>query len=103
MELSAVCDCGISWSYPLTISRELVDNYNIDVLCLTETFESYQEPVLFWAWSKLSKPQKDCYDGVAVLYKNCDNGVILVRKQDLEDEDVEVLCAKVTVSEDNFF
>ena len=92
-----------SWKTAKSDFGEIVDNYNIDVLCLTETFESYKEPVSFRQWSKLSKPRKDGYGGVAVLYKDSDDGVILERKQDLEDEDVEVLCAKVTVSKDNYF
>ena len=92
-----------SWKTAKSDFGEIVDNYNIDVLFLTETFESYKEPVSFRQWSKLSKPRKDGYGGVAVLYKDSDDGVILERKQDLEDEDVEVLCAKVTVSKDNYF
>ena len=72
-------------------------------MCLTETFETVKEPVSFRQWSKISKPRKDGYGGVAVLYKDSDTGDILERKRDLEDEDVEVLCAKVTVSKDNYF
>ena len=66
-------------------------------------FESQKEPVSFWQWLKLSKPQKHGYSGVAVLYKDGGNGVILELKQDLEDEDLEVLFTKVIVNEDNFF
>ena len=72
-----------SWKTAKSDFGEIVDNYNIDVLCLTETFESYKEPVSFRQWSKLSKPRKDGYGGVAILYKDSDNGVILERKQDL--------------------
>ena len=92
-----------SWKTAKSNFGEIVDNYNIDVLCLTETFETVKEPVSFRQWSKISKPRKDGYGGVAVLYKDSDTGVILERKRDLEDEDVEVLCAKVTVSKDNYF
>ena len=65
-----------SWKTAKSDFGEIVDNYNIDVLCLTETFESYKEPVSFRQWSKLSKPRKDGYGGVAVLYKDSDDGVI---------------------------
>ena len=72
-------------------------------MCLTETFGTVKEPFSFRLWSKISKPQKDCYGGVAILNKDSETVVILERKRDLEDEDVEVLCAKVTVSKDNYF
>ena len=50
--------------------NEIVDSYEIDVLCLTETFETDREPVHFRQWSKISKPRKVGYWGVAVLYKD---------------------------------
>ena len=81
---------------------EIVDNYGIDVLCLTETFENEREPVQFRQWSKLSKPRKDGYGGVAVLYKDDEDGVIMERKEDLEKEGVEAICAKVTTSKNTF-
>lgn len=82
---------------------EVVDGYNVDLLCLTETFETEREPVTFWQWSKISKPRKDGYGGVAVLYKDDDNGVILERKRELEQDGVEVICAKVTINKNNSF
>ena len=97
---SIICQ---SWKTAKSNFGEIVDNYNLDVLCLTETFETVKEPISFRQWSKISKPRKDCYGGVAILYKDSDNGVILERKGDSEDENVEVLCAKVTVSKDFYF
>ena len=92
-----------SWKTAKSDFGEIVDNYTIDVLCLTETFESYKEPVSFRQWSKLSKPQKDGYGGLLYYIKIVIMVFFLERKQDLEDEDFEVLCAKVTVIKDNYF
>ena len=81
----------------------VVDSYGIDVLCLTETFESAREPVTFRKWSKISKPRKDGYGGVAILYKDDENGVIIERKKELELDTVEVICSKVTTNKNNTF
>ena len=70
-----------SWKTAKSNFGEIVDNYNIDVLCLTETFETVKEPVSFRQWSKISKPRKDGYGGVAILYKDSDTGVILEIKK----------------------
>ena len=80
-----------SWKTAKSDFSEVVDSYGVDVLCLTETFESAREPVTFRKWSKISKPRKDGYGGVAILYKDDENGVIIERKQELELDTVEVI------------
>ena len=45
-----------SWKTAKSGFGETVDNYNIDVLCLTETSETDREPVTYRKWSKISKP-----------------------------------------------
>ena len=74
--------------YTLTMEE---DNYEIDVLCLTETFESEKEPVQFRQWSELSKPRKDGYGGVSILYKDDESGIVMERKKELERDDVEAI------------
>ena len=80
----------------------IVDNCEVDILCLTETFENEREPVRFRQWSKLSKPRKDGYGGVAVLYKDDENGIIMKRKQELERDGVGAICAKITTDKNSF-
>lgn len=67
------------------------------MLCLTETFESLQEPVKFRNWSKLGRARDDGYGGVAILYKDDEDGVYINRRTELENQDVEAICAEVTV------
>ena len=59
-----------SWKTAKSDFNEIVDSYGGDVLCLTETFENGKEPVTFRQWSKISKPRKDGYGGVEILYKD---------------------------------
>ena len=92
-----------SWKTAKSGFSDVVDSYGIDVLCLTETFESAREPVTFRKWSKISKPRKDGYRGVAILYKDDENGVIIERKKELELDTVEVICSKVTTNKNNTF
>ena len=71
-----------SWKTAKSNFGEIVDNYNIDVLCLTEAFETVKEPVIFRQWTKISKSRSDGYGGVAILYKDNEDGVVLERKQE---------------------
>ena len=70
---------------------------------MTETFKNGKEPVTFRQWSKISKPRKDGYGQVAILYKDDENGVILERKQELELDTVKVICTKVITNRNNTF
>ena len=92
-----------SWKTAKQGFNEIVDNYGIDVLCLTETFETNKEPVTFRQWSKISKPRSDGYGGVAILYKDSEDGLVFERKENLEEDGIECICAKVTVTKDNSF
>ena len=52
----------------------LVDNYNLDILCLTETWESDSEKVQFKNWQILSRPRKqNAHGGVAILNRDLTN------------------------------
>ena len=92
-----------SWKTAKGNFYSIVDDYDIDVLCLTETFESVKEPVKFKQWCKVSRPRKDGYGGVAILYRDDENGVIIQRKQALERDDVEVICVEVTTQRKESF
>ena len=74
--------------------REIVNDHDIDMLCLTETFETPKEPVTFRKWMKISKPRVDGYGGVAILYRDDEDSMIVERKRDLEMDGVEAICAE---------
>ena len=77
----------------------LVDNYNLDILCLTETWESDSEKVQFKNWQILSRPRKqNAHGGVAILNKRSDKFIIL-RKPEFEKDDVEAICATVKLQD----
>ena len=77
----------------------MVDNYNLDILCLTETWESDSEKVQFKNWQILSRPRKqNAHGGVAILNKRSDKFVIL-RKPEFEKDDVEAICATVKLQD----
>ena len=73
----------------------LIETYNLDILCLTETWESNSEKVNLSNWQVLSKPRKqNAHGGVAILSKQTDKFIIL-RKPELEKDEVEAICATV--------
>ena len=92
-----------SWKTAKSGFNDVVDSYGVDLLRLTETFENGKEPVTFTQLSKICKLRKDSYGGVAILYKDDENGVIMERKQELELDTVEVICTKVTTTRNNSF
>ena len=75
--------------------NSLVDNYNLDFLCLTETWESEKERVNFRQWSIYSKPRKfNNHGGVAILCNQSQN-FFTQRITDFENDELEVVCVHV--------
>ena len=69
----------------------IVDTYNFDILCLSETWETEKEKVNFKNWTIHSKARKsDNHGGVAVICKPSQN-FISQRITEYETEDVEAL------------
>jgi ribonuclease HI len=87
-----------SWNTAKNSITCTVDDNDIDILCLSETWESSSKPVKFRNWSVLSRPRPDDsgYGGVSLAYKPTDN-VYLNRRSDLERPDTEVICVDVTL------
>lgn len=92
-----------SWNTAKSSVNYVVDNNSIDLLCLSETFESIQEPLKFRCWSKISRARGDGYGGVAILYKDDEDGVYIQRRAELEDHEVEAICAEVSVKSKESF
>ena len=73
----------------------LDDNYNLDILCLTETWENDKEKLKFKNWKVYSKARKsDNHGGVAVICKPSQN-FITEQITEFEDEELEVVCINI--------
>jgi hypothetical protein len=87
-----------SWNTAKTSVNSVVDENDIDILCLSETWESKTKPVKFRNWPAICRPRTgdDNHGGVAILYKPTDY-IFVQRRVDLERQDTEVICAEVSM------
>lgn len=93
-----------SWSTAKSSVNSIVSNYNLDILCLSETWEKDSHPVSFHSWSSISKPRKnnEGHGGVAILSKPSEDFYI-TRRQDLEIDNLEVVCADIILRNGSSF
>ena len=87
-----------SWSTAKPSVNSLISNYNLDILCLSETWEKDSSPVQFQSWTSFSKPRKnnEGHGGVAILSKPSEDHYI-TRRQDLEKDNLEAICADIVL------
>ena len=73
-----------SWSIAKISVNSFISNYNLDILCLSETWEKDNNPVNFQSWTSFSKPRKnnEGHGGAAILSRPSENHYI-TRRQDL--------------------
>ena len=93
-----------SWATAKSSVNSLVSNYNLDILCLSETWEKDTNPVNFRSWSSFSKPRKnnEGHGGVAIICKPSEDFYI-TRRQDLEKENLEAICADIILRDGSNF
>ena len=73
----------------------LVETYEIDILCLSETWEKNNEKLSFKNWKVLSRPRlTNNHGGVAICAKQSENFMI-ERLRNLERNDVEAVCVEI--------
>ena len=73
----------------------LGNKYNLDFLCLSETWEQESDKISFQSWQILTKPRKqDHHGGVAILNKHSEK-FIVTRNIELERNDVVAICATI--------
>ena len=84
--------------------NSLVSNYNLDILCLSETWEKSNNPLNFRDWSTLSKPRKnnEGHGGVAIISKPSEDFYI-TRRKDLEKDNLEAICADIVLRDRSNF
>ena len=89
-----------SWSTAKSSVTSITSNYNLDILCLSETWEKDTCPIHFKSWSTFSKPRKnnEGHGGVAILSKASEDFYIK-RRQDLEKDNVEAICADIVLKD----
>jgi exonuclease III len=87
-----------SWNTAKSSINKTVENNDIDVICLTETWATTNSPVKFRNWQIIGKPRPDDSGrgGVAIAYKPADD-VYIKRLDNLEDPDTEAICVQVTL------
>ena len=75
--------------------ENLCQSYSLDILCLTETWESENSKIGLKNYISLSRPRGgDNHGGVACLYKQS-NQYMLQRKSDLEMDNLEAICVEL--------
>ena len=83
--------------------ENLCQSYSLDILCLTETWESGKSKVGLKKYITLSRPRgRDNHGGVACLYRQS-NQYILQRKSDLEMDNLEAICVEIKTERNETF
>ena len=79
-----------SWTTAKDSVKTLVHNYNLDLICLSETWEKDSKLVQFGSWPVLSKPRNNNsgHGGVTILCKPSDEFYIS-RRTELENTNIE--------------
>ena len=69
-----------SWNTAKDSIKSLVSNYNLDLICLSETWEKENKPLQFGSWLVISKPRDNNsgHGGVAILCKTSDEFFIVL-------------------------
>ena len=80
--------------------KSIVLNYNLDLVCLSETWEKDNKPLQFGSWPILSKPRinNSGHGGLAIICKPSDE-FFITRRNDLEKPAVEAIFAEVTLKD----
>lgn len=88
-----------SWTTAKDSVKSLVSNYNLDLICLSETWEKDNRSVHFGSWPVLSKPRinNSGHGGVAIVCKPSDE-FFITRRSDLENANIEAIFAEVTLT-----
>ena len=89
-----------SWNTAKDSVKSIVLNYNLDLVCLSETWEKDNKPLHFGSWHILSKPRSNNsgHGGVAIICKPSDE-FFIARQTDLEKPGVEAIFAEVTLKD----
>ena len=75
---------------------ELVDKYDIDFLCLNETWENKDKPIKFRDWKAFTRPSPgSSHGGVAVFVNQSKLSFFVEKIQGFEDDDLECVVLRI--------
>ena len=79
---------------------ELVDKYDIDFLCLNETWENKDNPIKFRDWKTFhllffTRPRPGSSHGGVAVFVNQSKLSFMVEKKEFEDDDLECVVLKI--------
>jgi len=75
---------------------DLVDNYNIDIMCLNETFESQHASIKFRDWEAFKSARPNQSRGGAAIFVKPNVNYITKRIPNLELKNIEMVCINMT-------
>ncbi|CAG2201657.1 unnamed protein product [Mytilus edulis] len=75
--------------------KDIVRNYDIDILCINETFESKQNPLKFENWQIFSSPRPDKSRGGSAICIKPNLEFVAERRQQYEKYDFEMVCLEI--------
>ncbi|XP_071124249.1 uncharacterized protein [Mytilus edulis] len=75
--------------------KDIVRNYDIDILIINETFESKQNPLKFENWQIFSSPRPDKSRGGSAICIKPNLEFVAERRQQYEKYDFEMVCLEI--------
>ncbi|XP_063415836.1 uncharacterized protein LOC134697486 [Mytilus trossulus] len=75
--------------------HDIVEKYNIEILCVNETFEKPNSPIHFKDWKVYSSPRKDKTGGGSAIFIKPTLNFVTIRKPEYELDSIEMVCIEV--------
>ncbi|XP_063409131.1 uncharacterized protein LOC134692603 [Mytilus trossulus] len=75
--------------------HDIVEKYNIEILCVNETFEKPNSPIHFKDWKVYSSSRKDKTGGGSAIFIKPTLNFVTIRKPEYELDSIEMVCIEV--------
>lgn len=82
---------------------KLVNDYQVDILCLTETWETSKDKVQCLNWKTFSKQRSNKNHGSEDIFIRPSEHIYMERKYDVEIQNLEAICNLVKLSKKGRF
>ncbi|VDI76309.1 Hypothetical predicted protein [Mytilus galloprovincialis] len=83
--------------------KEICEKYNVDILCINESFESEKNPLSFGDWKPITSPRPNKARGGSAIFLKPSNHFIGQRQEHLELKDIEMVSIEVKDSKNKTF
>ncbi|CAG2203499.1 unnamed protein product [Mytilus edulis] len=83
--------------------KELCEKYNVDILCINESFESEKNPLSYGDWKPITSPRPNKARGGSAIFLKPSNHFIGQRQEHLELKDIEMVSIEVKDSKNKTF